>query len=180
MSSEEIRAAWPMRVGIVKQQDAATARVRVVFPDLDQMTSYWLPIVVPKTQDDKAYWIPDIGEQVVCLMDIRYEAGVVLGAIYSQVDTTPIASTDKFYLGFKDGSAFEYDRSAHVLSLSFADGTVIIYDAGAKTLTMSGAAGCSAEVSVPEGITLSSGSAYVKINPNADGNVHISPVPVTP
>ncbi len=141
MSSEEIRAAWPMRVGIVQQQDVSTARVRVVFPDLDRMTSYWLPIVVQKTQDDKAYWIPDIGEQVVCLMDAHYEAGAVLGAIYSQADTTPVASANKFYLGFKDGAAFEYDRAAHVLSITFEDGGEIIYDAGAHQLTISCPAG---------------------------------------
>ena len=54
-----------LRLGIVKEQDLSLARVRVTFGELDQMTSYWLPVVVPKTQDDKAYWLPDIGEQVV-------------------------------------------------------------------------------------------------------------------
>ncbi|MHB8382567.1 MAG: phage baseplate assembly protein V, partial [Candidatus Binataceae bacterium] len=57
------------RVGIVQEQDTALARVRVKFADYDQLRSWWLPIVVPKTQNDKAYWIPDLGEQVVCLMD---------------------------------------------------------------------------------------------------------------
>jgi phage baseplate assembly protein gpV len=124
------------RVGIVKTQDAASARVRVVFAELDQMLSYWLPVVVPKTQDDKAYWLPDIGEQVVCLMDERDEAGVVLGAIYSKVDSTPVQSADKYHLGFKDGTAVEYDRAAHVLALSFMDGTAIKYDAGAHALAL--------------------------------------------
>ena len=38
------------RVGIVKAQDAVNARVRVIFPDRDQMESWWLPVVVAKTQ----------------------------------------------------------------------------------------------------------------------------------
>lgn len=180
MSSDEIRAAWPMRVGIVKQQDLSMARVRVVFPELDQMMTYWLPIVVQKTQNDKAYWIPDIGEQVICMMDPHYEAGVVLGAIYSQSDPTPVASANKFHLGFKDGAAFEYDRAAHVLSMSFADGTSITYNAGTSTLNLSGGAAASVQVSVPNGVTLSSGGASIRINPAGDGNVHISPAPVTP
>jgi phage baseplate assembly protein V len=71
------------RVGLVKQQDLQGARLRVAFPDRDQMLSYWLPILFSKTQNDKSYWIPDIGEQVVCLMDEHDEAGTVLGAIYS-------------------------------------------------------------------------------------------------
>jgi phage baseplate assembly protein gpV len=100
------------------------------------MLSYWLPVVVPKTQNDKAYWLPDIGEQVVCLMDERDEAGVILGAIYSQADSTPIQSADKFHLGFKDGAAMEYDRAEHVLALTFQDSTAIKYDGGAHALTL--------------------------------------------
>lgn len=125
------------RVGIVKDQDPALARVRVVFAEFDQMLSYWLPVVVPKTQNDRAYWIPDIGEQVVCLMDERDEAGVVLGAIYSQVDHTPVQNADTFHLGFKDGAAMEYNRADHVLAMKFQDNSAINYDGGAHVLALS-------------------------------------------
>jgi phage baseplate assembly protein gpV len=107
-----------------------------VFAEFDHLLSYWLPIVVPKTQNDKTYWIPDIGEQVVCLMDERDEAGVVLGAIYSQADTTPVQSADKWHLGFKDGTAIEYDRAAHVFALRFQDSTQMKYDSAAHALTL--------------------------------------------
>jgi len=117
------------RVGIVQAQDTAHAKVRVVFPDYDEMISWWLPVVFFKTQDDKAYWIPDIGEQVVCLMDLRDEAGAVLGAIYSSADVPTVNSADKFYLGFKDGARFDYDRAAHILDLLFQDTTEFKYDA---------------------------------------------------
>jgi phage baseplate assembly protein gpV len=117
------------RVGIVQAQDTAHAKVRVVFPDYDEMISWWLPVVFFKTQDDKAYWIPDIGEQVVCLMDLRDEAGAVLGAIYSSADVPTVNSADKFYLGFKDGARFDYDRVAHILDLLFQDTTEFKYDA---------------------------------------------------
>ena len=117
------------RVGIVQQQDPAHAKVRVVFPDYDEMISWWLPVVFAKTQDDKVYWIPDIGEQVVCLMDLRDEAGAVLGAIYSSADAPPVNSADKFHIGFKDGARFDYDRVAHILDLFFEDTTEFKYDA---------------------------------------------------
>ncbi|HUA36668.1 MAG TPA: phage baseplate assembly protein V [Candidatus Binataceae bacterium] len=122
-------ATLGFRVGIVDELDATTARVRVIFPDYDQMQSYWLPIVVPKTQNDKAYWIPDLGEQVICLMDSRDEAGAVLGAIYSSTDTTPVASANKWHVGFADGASFEYDRALHILDLRFADASDLRYDA---------------------------------------------------
>lgn len=106
------------RVGLVKEQDLQGARVRVTFPDRDQMVSYWLPIVVFKTQNDKSYWLPDLGEQVVCLMDEYDEAGAVLGAIYSAADTPPVQSADKFHVSFKDGANFEYDRTAHAFTMN--------------------------------------------------------------
>lgn len=125
-----------LRFGIVKDQDASLGRLRVSFSEFDQMLSYWLPMVVPKTQNDKVYWLPDLGEQVVCLMDERDEAGVVLGAVYSQADATPVQSVDKFHLGFKDGTAMEYDRSAHVLAVTFQDTTAFKYDSGAHALAL--------------------------------------------
>jgi phage baseplate assembly protein gpV len=124
------------RVGIVQAQDPAHAKVRVVFPDYDEMISWWLPVVFFKTQNDKAYWIPDIGEQVVCLMDLRDEAGAVLGAIYSSADVPPVNSADKFHLAFKDGAHFDYDRLAHVFDLLFQDTTEIKYDARAHLLDL--------------------------------------------
>ncbi len=121
------------RVGIVKSQDAANCRVRVVFPDRNQMTSWWLPIVTPKSQNDKAYWMPDVGEQVVCLMDEHDEDGAVLGSIYSSADTPPVSSADKWHLTMKDGAAFEYDRASHALAVTIPSG-------GTVTVTANGAA----------------------------------------
>ena len=119
------------RVGLVKTQDVTNCRVRVSFPDRDQMTSWWLPVVVPKTEADKAYWLPDVGEQVVCMMDEHDEDGAVLGAIYSTADTTPVQSADKVHWSFKDGTSLEYDRAAHSLSCSLPSATVTIAASGA-------------------------------------------------
>src|SRR5690348_6859067 len=106
------------RNAIVSAQDVATCRVRVTFPDRNQMQSWWLPIIRQGTQNDKDYWIPDVGEQVVCLMDEHDEDGAVLGAIFSSADTTPAGITaDKRHLAAKDGAVFEYDRSSHTLTV---------------------------------------------------------------
>lgn len=120
------------RVGLVEAQDAVNARLRVTFPERDQMTSWWLPVVVPKSQNDKAYWLPDIGEQVVCMMDERDEDGAVLGAIYSQADTTPVQNADKVHWSFKDGTSFEYDRGTHQLTCGLPQATLTIQASGAS------------------------------------------------
>ncbi|HEY6417582.1 MAG TPA: phage baseplate assembly protein V [Candidatus Binataceae bacterium] len=124
----QIDEAPSFRVGIVQAQDVVNAKVRVVFPEYDEVISYWLFVLFAKTQNDKEYWMPDIGEQVVCLMDSRDEAGCVLGAVYSAADLTPVQSADKWHLQFRDGMFVEYDRAFHVLELEFQDSSNFIYD----------------------------------------------------
>ena len=57
-----------LRFGIVSQIDAINVLARVNFGD-DDSTSFWLPVMQTKTLKDKFYVMPDVGEQVVCLMD---------------------------------------------------------------------------------------------------------------
>lgn len=42
--------------------------VKVMFDDIG-LPSGWLTVCYPKTQDDKALWTFDLGEQVRCIMD---------------------------------------------------------------------------------------------------------------
>ncbi len=60
--------------------------------------------------------MPDINEQVACMMDEHGEEGIVLGAIYSDADTTPISNQDKYHITFNDGTVLEYDRANHILT----------------------------------------------------------------
>ncbi len=151
------------RVGIVQEQDVARAKVRVVFPDYDQVVSWWLSVVFAKTQNDKFYWMPDVGEQVVCLMDVRDEAGAVLGAIYSSADTPPVSNANIMHLGFQDGTTVEYDRGEHVLEFKFNDGAEMTYDGGNHSMT----------IDLPGGATfdLTSGGAQIAID--SSGNITI-------
>ncbi len=104
-----------LRFGIVTNVDEKRAMVRVNFQDMDGTISYWLPVLVPKSHKDRYYYMPDIGEHVVCLMDETCEEGVVLGAIYSEADNPPERSKDKYHIKFADGTTIEYDRAEHKL-----------------------------------------------------------------
>ncbi len=123
-----------IKVGRVVAVDEATARVRVELPDCDGMVTYWLPVVVPKSQKDKFYWIPDIGEQVLCaFLDHGLEQGFVIGAIYSDVDTVPVKSKDKYHVRFSDGTVIEYDRASSRLYIE-CSGNIHIKSAGSITI----------------------------------------------
>ena len=107
-----------LKFGTITAINPLTARARVQFAQ-DNMTSFWLPILQAKTFKDKFYVIPDIGEQVACLMDENAEDGVILGAIYT-TEETPINKTEKqAAANFEDGSFANIDKETQTLTLSF-------------------------------------------------------------
>lgn len=106
-----------VRVGIVTATYPARATVRVKLPDADGVITSELPVLFKKTLDDKTYAMPDVDEQVLCVfLPNGLEQGFVLGSMYSQVDTVPVASQDKWHTKFKDGTYLEYDRKTHKLT----------------------------------------------------------------
>jgi phage baseplate assembly protein V len=107
-----------MKIGIVTATDPGACRVRVQMQDQDGVLTDWLPVMHQKTLRDKAYWMPDEGEHVVCMMDENEEFGVVLGAIYSDADTPPVSSQDKLHVAFDDGTTIEYDRAAGTMQIN--------------------------------------------------------------
>lgn len=103
-----------IRVCEVVSTDPSTATVRVKIHDADGLISYDLPVVQHKTHKDQHYWMPDVGEHVVChFLSHGLEQGFVSGAIYSQGDTPPANSQDVDHKVYKDGTYHEYDRKAH-------------------------------------------------------------------
>ena len=126
-----------MKIGIVDAIDPAACKVRVHFQDQDGVVSDWLPVMQKKTLNDKQYWMPDIGEHVVCLMDDNEEFGVVIGAIYSDADAPPISSPDKYLVKFEDGTTIEYDRTTHKLTAD-VQGDVDILATGKTTWVSDG------------------------------------------
>ncbi len=114
----------PFRVGIVTaQQISPFPAARVQFPDRDNIVTYWLPICLPKVQDDKFFWMPDVGEQVLVLMDEHDENGAVVGSLGSTVDQAPgWATANTFGVQFSDGTVVRYDRAAHALTAALGSG----------------------------------------------------------
>ena len=107
-----------LRFGIVSQINLLLAQARVFFED-DESTSFWLPVLQTKTLKDKFYAMPDINEQVVCLMDENSEDGVILGAIYSTEDVPVINSEKQISLNLENNSLINIDKETNTLTVSF-------------------------------------------------------------
>lgn len=107
-----------LRFGTITSINSKTARARVEFAQ-DNMTSFWLPVLQTKTFKDKFYTMPDIGEQVACLMDENSEDGVILGSIYTTEDTPVIDSEKQVSINLADGTFANVDKDSQTLTLSF-------------------------------------------------------------
>lgn len=107
-----------LRFGIVSQINPLLAQVRVNFGD-DDSTSFWLSVLQTKTLKDKFYSMPDIGEQVVCLMDENSEDGVILGAIYSSEDVPIVTSEKQISLNLENNSLINIDKETNTLTITF-------------------------------------------------------------
>lgn len=118
MSQDTFTESAPtLKFGTVSAVDEAGMRVRVRLPDVGNLRTQWLPVLTRKSLRDKDYWLPDTGEHVAVLLDAQGEDGVVLGAIFSQADATPVADRDIWQRRFADGAELEYHRGEHVLTV---------------------------------------------------------------
>ncbi|ENT4126260.1 phage baseplate assembly protein V, partial [Salmonella enterica] len=81
--------------GTVSDIDEKNVRVRVRLPGKNNLRTWWLDVLQHNTQNNKDYWLPDIGEQVRLLLDEHAEDGVVLGSTYNAQDRPVIADRDK-------------------------------------------------------------------------------------
>lgn len=108
-----------MRFGTVTNINPFEVKARVQFAE-DDMTSYWLPVLQTKTLKDKFYAMPDVGEQVACLMDENSEDGVVLGAIYTTEDKAVINTEKQLSINLEDESLINANKETQTLTVKFS------------------------------------------------------------
>jgi len=124
-----------IRVGIVSSVDESKCTARVAFEDRSAVVSYDLPILVRGSLNNKDYWLPDPGEQVVCLFLPSGNAqGFILGSSYSAKDTPPVNDKNKRHISYSDGTLIEYDQATHTLTIN-AVGVINIVATGNVNVT---------------------------------------------
>lgn len=106
-----------LQTGTVSAVDADGVKARVRLPECDNMRTNWLDVLQRNTQNNKDYWLPDVGEQVKVLLDENGEDGVILGAVYSDVDKPSFSDKNVRGTTFSDGAEFSYNRATHTLTI---------------------------------------------------------------
>lgn len=119
-----------IRVGRVSSVDTKNNTAKVYYPDRDNMLSDDLRILNRASKDDKDYWVPDIDEQVLCLIlpnagGNGMQDGFILGSFYSTADVPVENNADKRAIHFKDGGYIVHDRASGDLNI-YATGKINI------------------------------------------------------
>ncbi|MFJ7407117.1 MULTISPECIES: phage baseplate assembly protein V [unclassified Lysinibacillus] len=106
-----------VQVGEVTTIDSTNGTARVKIEEQDDKISAPLFILYRGTLKNKDYWMPKVGESVLCIFTKRSE-GFILGAYYSGVTPPPCTDPEKRCIEFEDGSLIEYDSKTHLLNLN--------------------------------------------------------------
>lgn len=115
-----------IRIGIVQALDYDRARAKVTFEELE-ITSDWLPVLQRSAGATADYWLPGLGEHVVCIFySDGTEEGCIVGSYYRAGDPPPDGGAGVFYTVFPDGSLVKWDNGA--LTITAAGGVTINAD----------------------------------------------------
>lgn len=119
-----------VRVGRISSINPGEGTARVIFPDMDDNVSDDLPVLRNGSQVLKTYYMPDIDEQVVCLMVPNISGkgsndGFIIGSFFNEVDRPVKTGATVYRIDFGDGSFIEHDRATGNLNIN-ATGDIVI------------------------------------------------------
>lgn len=134
-----------VKVGEVSSVNHKNGTVRVAFDDEDYVSGD-LQVLQKNTLENGDFWMPDVGEDVVCVFILNGNGdGFVLGSFYADEVSPPIKGKTKRYVKFKDDAEFVYDWEAHKLKAKI--GKTLI-EATEDSVQVSGSS--KVKVSVPD------------------------------
>lgn len=123
-----------IRVGVIVELNDATARVKV---RTGGIVTDWLPWLTHRAGEDRSWWAPEPGEQVVVLSPYGDQSqAFVIPAIYQNAYPAPANVRTTSRVEFKDGAFEQYDREGHHYHLDVPAGGSITMHIGSTTLVM--------------------------------------------
>lgn len=124
-----------IRIGEVSDVNPAACTARVVFDDDDSVVSKELQILQKNTLSTKDYYMPVVGEDVVCLfLPTGIEEGFILGSVYAGEITPPETDGNKRTVVFADDTKVSYDSNTHQLSITIGE-TSFMADSSSLVVT---------------------------------------------
>jgi phage baseplate assembly protein V len=142
-----------LRVGKVSAVYPEKAKARVVF-EAHNLVSYELSVVQKQTLKNRDYWMPDIGEYVLCaFLPTGNASGFILGSLYSVQNPPDLATNNKRAVLFDDGTYIEYDRAQHSLTVDMPAGVLTISVNGPVNIVAAGNVNVTGDV-IADGISL--------------------------
>lgn len=145
---------------VIEVGNDATARVSL--KELDGIQSYWLPVGQYRAgSQNTAYWMPDIGEQVLVVLDESGSQGCIICGIYSTSDPSPSTDTDLF---------------AIAVPLTTLDGNLVITGNVTITgdVTITGPVDMTGDVTVDGSHTINNKETLVIGAVDSQGHVNVS------
>lgn len=119
--------------GIVVERDPAKKRAKVQFQDEDQAVSFWVDVLSRSSGSTKSFIMPDMDDEVWCMLDQKGEDGCIVGSKYNQKDKPPFSGNDDVGMTFPGGS-IHINRQGGSITIS-VNGDVSVTAAGNVTIT---------------------------------------------
>ncbi len=150
LSDIERRLANMIRVGIVREVDYARTSVKV--ESGDTLTG-WLRWVTLRAGDDRSWWSPEVGEQVLVVSPGgELPQGFVIGSLFQTNHPANGTSGAVHRTTYKDGAVIEYNRQQHSCRVELPTGG-LLYVTARGGITLVGDVTVAGDV-VADGISL--------------------------
>lgn len=121
-----------VRPGRIHSVDEAKVRARV---EIGAIVTDWLPWAVARAGNDRTWWAPTVGEQVVVLSPSgEMNAAFIVASFYTNAFPAPASSADIEHTIYRDGTVVEYDTKAHKLTAKVC-GDVVLDITGSLSVT---------------------------------------------
>lgn len=121
-----------IRAGTIAEVNASTARARV---QIGPLLTAPLPWLTTRAGEDRTWWAPSVGEQVLILSpDGELAAGWILPGAYMTANPAPSTNPAIHRTTYRDGAVVEYDTAAHRLRVTGVTAVEVVAS-GAVTVT---------------------------------------------
>lgn len=151
-----------LHYGIVEEIDPKAYKVRCKIPLLDDLLTFWLPVLTLCAAENKYYHLPKKGAMVLLLLDSKGEEGAVLGELYNQEDKPSTDDPAIHQLKFSNGTTITHNEES---------GDVTVKTKGNVTVEAEGTASVQASEVALKGETQVVGNLRVIGNINATGAI---------